>query len=414
MKFYPIVPLFLLLILVSCSRPSKVDEISIGKTDSIYSKILGESRKVWVYVPAGASDSKKKYPVLYLLDGDAHFSSVVGMIQQLSSVNGNTVCPEMIVVGIPNTDRTRDLTPTRSLLGPDGDIEKDFKTSGGGEKFVSFISSELMPHIESTYPVAPYKVLVGHSFGGLTVMNIVINHPAMFNSYVAIDPSMWWDKRKLLTQAKDVFKEKKFDGKSLFLGIANTMPPGMDTLQVRLDTSGRTNHIRSIITLKDIIKDNPANGLEFSYKYYKDDDHGSVPLITEYDAFHFLFGFYNMPDELKSQLSDIHGQIDPVPALTAHYQNVSRRMGYAMLPPEGMVNEMGYYYMQQGVKDKALSMFSLNIHNYPESANAYDSMGDYYSAQKDKDKAIASYKRSLELKDNADTKKKLEKLQADK
>jgi len=85
-----------------------------------------------------------------------------------------------------------------------------------------------------------------------------------------------------------------------------------------------------------------------------------------------------------------------------------------MLPPEGMVNEMGYYYMQQGMKDKALSMFSLNIHNYPESANAYDSMGDYYSAQKDKDKAIASYKRSLELKDNADTKKKLEKLQADK
>lgn len=401
----------LVLVLAGCSHPVKTDSISIGKTDSLDSKILGEKRKIWVYVPNGAKDSKKKYPVVYLLDGEAHFSSVVGMIQQLSSVNGNTVCPEMIVVGIPNTDRTRDLTPTNSLIDPNGNKINDFKTSGGGEKFESFIEKELIPHIDSVYPVAPYRMLIGHSFGGLTVMNIMMNHTNMFNSYVAIDPSMWWDNRKLLNKAGEAFKQKKFEGKSLFLGVANTMPGGMDTLQVRLDSSGKTNHIRSILALKDTLKRNPGNGLNWSYKYYSQDDHSSVPLITEYDALHFLFGFYKIPEEFNAKLYDLHSKFDPAPALTAHYADISKRMGYPVLPPEDMINQTAYYFMQQGAKEKAYSLFTLNINDYPESANVYDSMGDYYSSQKDKTKAIEYYKKALKIGDNPETKKKLEKLE---
>src|SRR5215813_2406413 len=91
------------------------NKIVIGKIDSVYSKILKEPRKIWIYTPditSGDHDPGKHYPVLYLLDGEAHFPSVVGLVQQLSQANGNTVYPEMIIVGIPNTDRTRDLTPT--------------------------------------------------------------------------------------------------------------------------------------------------------------------------------------------------------------------------------------------------------------------------------------------------------------
>lgn len=80
----------------------------IGTIDSIQSKILNEQRKIWIYIPDnGSVDAKttQRFPVVYLLAGDAHFYSVVGMIQQLSQVNGNTICPEMIVIDIPNTDR---------------------------------------------------------------------------------------------------------------------------------------------------------------------------------------------------------------------------------------------------------------------------------------------------------------------
>jgi len=94
------------------------NKIVIGQVDSIYSNILKEQRKIWIYTPtltSGNYDSTKRYPVLYLLDGDAHFTSVVGLVQQLSQANGNTVLPEMIIVGILNTDRTRDLTPTHII-----------------------------------------------------------------------------------------------------------------------------------------------------------------------------------------------------------------------------------------------------------------------------------------------------------
>src|SRR5690606_1362862 len=92
-------------------KPKK-NEIVIGQIDTIYSNILKENREIWVHIPKSYAKNQLKYPVLYLLDGDAHFYSVTGMIKQLSTINGNTISPEMVVVGIPNTDRTRDLTPT--------------------------------------------------------------------------------------------------------------------------------------------------------------------------------------------------------------------------------------------------------------------------------------------------------------
>jgi hypothetical protein len=347
-----------------------------------------------------------------LLDGDGHFPSVMGMIQQLSEVNGNTKCPEMILVAIPNTDRTRDLTPTHSTLDPTGKNVPDFKSSGGGEQFTGFLEKELMPHIDSVYSPAPYKILIGHSFGGLTAMNIVINHTAMFNSYIVIDPSMWWDGRKLLTQAAEVFKQKKFEGRSLFLAIANTMPANMDTLQVQRDTTGTTAHIRSILALKNVLQQNTASGLNWSYKYYNDDNHGSVPLIAEYDGLRFLFNFFDFPKGFQSDVVDKNAKIDIGAVFRDHYADISKRMGYQVLPPEDMVNQTAYYLMQTGLGDRAYALFDLNIKNYPDSFNVYDSMGDYYDNQKNKAKAIEFYKKSLKVKETLDTQKKLDKLQS--
>jgi uncharacterized protein len=396
-----------LLLLFSCKHPAENNNITIGKIDSLHSKILGEERKIWVYIPDAAKDTGKRFPVLYLLDGDAHFTGVVGMIKHLV---GSSAGPDMIIVGVPNTDRTRDLTPTKSILMPGGTKDQSLKNSGGGEKFESFIAKELIPHIDSVYPVAPYKMLIGHSFGGLTVINIMVNHPDMFNSYIAIDPSMWWDKKKLLNQARDVFKQQKYEGKSLYLGIANTMPDAMDTLQVRLDTTGGTEHIRSIFALKDILQKNKANGLDFAYGYYKNDDHGSVPLITEYDGLRFLFSFYKMPNKIQGELLDKNSTADPVADISAHYIDISKHMGYNILPPEDLINEFAYYLLQTQPK-KSLTLFQLNIKNYPKSENAYDSMGDYYAGQKNKAKAIEYYTKAIAIKETPETKKKLDSLQ---
>jgi len=398
---------FSVLALVSFSAAGQSSgSVVIGKTDTIHSVILGEDRPILIHVPDESRHSPgHRYPVVYLLDGDAHFPSVMGMIQQLTEVNGNTLFPNMILVGIPNTDRLRDLTPTRAVSSPYGD-SNSVRASGGGEKFTAFIERELMPHIDSVCPTAPYRVLIGHSLGGLMVINTLVNHPGLFSAYIAIDPSMWWDDRRLLKQSETVLARQSFKGKTLFLAIANTMAAGMDTAQARKDTSNNTLHIRSILRLKDQLKKNKANGLRFDYKYYAHDTHGSVPLIAEYDGFRFMFDYYN-PSYNQLLFDDKSTAETLIRVMTDHYRLVSEKMGYTILPEEGTVNSLGYYYLQRGQLARSAAFFKLNTENYPRSGNTFDSLGDFYGATGDPQKAVDAYTKALTLYDNADTKKKL-------
>ena len=396
--------------LFASSKAQTDNKIIIGKTDSIQSAILNEKRKIWVYVPADASNedfAKQRYPVVYLFDAEAHFISVAGMIQQLSEVNNNMICPKMIVVGIPNIDRTKDLTPTHAIAGPPyffGSSEK----SGGGEKFISFIERELMPYIDAHYPTAPYRMLIGHSFGGLMVMHTLIHHTDLFNSYICIDPSMWWDNQHLLKEAIKASSEKKFHGATVFLGIANTMDDDMNINKVIKDTSGITRHIRSIITLKNYLEKARQNGLRFRWKYYDNDSHASVALITEYDALRFIFDYYPLKITFKDFYDTTASLADKY---ERHFSKVSKEMGYEIKCPESLMNHMGYEALENKQFKKAERFFKYNVDNYPNSYNACDSFGDYFEAIGDKPHAIAYFEKALSIKENTDTRAKLEKLQ---
>ncbi|HTD99216.1 MAG TPA: alpha/beta hydrolase-fold protein [Mucilaginibacter sp.] len=278
--------------------------IVLGKTNTIKSEILGEKRKIWVYVPPCAKDPAsrdQRYPVVYLLDGNSLFASVNGIVQELTGIKGTKECPDMIVVAIPNTNRVRDLTPTKYLYGPEGNKIDDFEASGGGDKFMDFIEQELVPYIDSVYPTSSYKTILGHSLGGLAVMNILVNRPRLFDAYIAIDPSMWWDDKKLLKQAWEVLGSETYRGKSLYLGIANNMPAGMDVQEVRRDTSPQTAHMRSVLELEDLLKITPNNGLKCSFKYYGECDHNSVSPKAGYDALRFLFSYQKQPQPLAGE-----------------------------------------------------------------------------------------------------------------
>ena len=148
------------------------------------------------------------------------------------------------------------------------------------------------------------------------------------------------------------------------------------------------------------------NGLRWRYKYYTDEDHSSVPLISEYDALRFMFDFYRFRD--MDRLFDPAFNADS--SLTAHYRNVSHHFGYRVNPPEHIVNMLGYFFLQNKNPDKSYLFFSMNVRNYPESFNVHDSLGDYYLSNGDKEKARASFQKALSLRDNADTRSKLNKL----
>jgi len=321
-------------------------------------------------------------------------------------VNGNTNVPEMIVVGIPNTDRFRDLTPTFTDRMPFPG--KPPGNAGGGEAFTDFMEKELIPHIDSLYPTAPYKVMIGHSLGGLMVINTLIHHPKLFNGYIAIDPSLWWHDQKLLKESAAALRTIDYNGKSLYLGIANTLPAKMDTVKMKKDTTSAALHPRSIFAFRDLLRKGPVNGLRWNSRYYPNDSHGSVPLITEYDGLRFIFNVFNT--DLMSRFQD--STFDFTSALIAYYKKISISMAYENKPPEGIVNSLGYGMIEQKRFDQARRLFILNTENYPTSANTFDSLGDLYVAKNEKAKAIEAYEKALKLFDNSVTKEKLEKLRA--
>ena len=380
---------------VSAQAPAASRTITIGRIDSIWSPTLKENRSYIVYTPPGYAQSPylpRAYPVLYLLDGDAHFHSVTGLLQFLSTgINGTFVVPEMIVVAIPNTNRTRDLSPTAATVGFDGRAVPGYATGGGGPNFLKFIKSELIPHIDSTMRTDPYRILVGHSLGGITAIDALYTMPETFNAYVAIDPSLWWDNQVLLRRAKDYFAKPAPASRTLFVGQANTLA----------DTEPTPNlHFRSIRQF-DTLVSQPSNksGIRYAFKYYAGDDHGSVPLIAEYDALRFVFDSYKLDMQKAARR----------PALIAeHFAKVSRALGYRVLPPERFVDRLA------GLDtSKTVEVLTLNAELYPKSAHAFQVLGSALLVRRDTTKARAALAHALELDpENRQAKDAMSKLSA--
>lgn len=418
---YHVLLVALIFSLISCRQEKNpvtiekpTNQIVIGQIDSLYSNILGESRKLWVHIPESSkenSSNKLNYPVLYVLDGPSHFSAITGMIEQLS---GNMMIPEMIIVGIANTNRYLDMSPTR--------VDVDFisgdsilKASGGGNKFLDFVEKELIPHVEQTYPAAKYRTFIGHSMGGLSVINALVNRQYLFNNYIAIDPSLWWDNRAFLNVANSLLSENKFNGKALYVGVANTMEAGMTIEKVQNDSTPDTNftvHIRSILQFVNALGTKEDNGLVFDWKYYENDDHNSVPFITEYDALRTLFSWYKLDvvNDFNSENSVLTAQ-EILNLLTTHYMEISDHLGYHVIPPEKYINALGNGFLYNDMPDKSHVLLNLNIKNYPKSTSAFEAMGDYYLAQSDTLNTIKYFKSALEISDSPILKSKLEELE---
>src|SRR4026208_2585481 len=187
------------------------------KRFSIKSTVLGEDRIILVRTPVGYETNKVSYPVLYMTDGDAHMGHTASTIEFLTQ-NGRI--SDLIVVGVTNTDRTRDLTPAKSSAkNPAGELQ--FPTSGGADNFLKFFETELIPEIEKEYRVQPYRIFAGHSLGGLFAILAMISKPGLFNSYVAVSPSLQWENGEALKRAEDFLKKQKEMKLTLFVSIGD-------------------------------------------------------------------------------------------------------------------------------------------------------------------------------------------------
>jgi hypothetical protein len=203
--------------------------IIAGTRHILSSATLGDTREVNVWLPTGYAESTDRYPVVYVIDGalDQDFGHIAGL-GQLASVSW-TFGP-MIIVGVQTRNRSIELTPPPT----DPRYVRTWPQSGGADRFRRFLSSEVIPFIEERYRTTERRALMGESLGGLFVTNTLLTQPELFNDYVAISPSLWWDDRRGLRHLRTGTTRPQLRGKRLFLAIADeggTMQDGVNLLR---------------------------------------------------------------------------------------------------------------------------------------------------------------------------------------
>ena len=333
------------------------------------SEVLGEERVILVRTPAGYEAGTQRFPVLYLTDGDAHIAHTSATIEFLAR-NGRM--PEMIVVGINNTDRTRDLSPTKAAMTrPDGS-QQEFPTAGGANNFLKFIETELMPKIESQYRTQPFRVLAGHSFGGLFALHAFLTKTDLFNGYIAVSPTMHWDDKYPVRKAEEFFKGRPELNKTLFVTLANE---GGEMLV-------------GFNQFKNLLGKQWPKGFAWEAMLMEDEDHGSVVMRSHYFGFRKIFEGWQIPQNLAA---------GGVQAVEEHYKKLSARFKYSVLPPELLMNNLGYRLMGERKIEEAVAVFKTNVERYPGSANVYDSLAECYENMGKLELAKSNYEKAVQV-----------------
>lgn len=227
---------------------------TLGTTTSIESKELNESRTLNIYTPKSYHpDSNKTYPVIYLLDGSANedFVHIVGLIQFL---NMSLEMPETIVVGIANVDRKRDFTFPTTIKKD----KEDFPTTGSSAKFINFIANELQPYVEKSYKVNNSKTIIGQSLGGLLATEILLKNGKLFNNYIIVSPSLWWDDQSLLKNVDTLINNQKLSHIQVFVAV------GEEGKVMKDDT-------KKLAELASKAKD-----LTVNFEFFEKEDHATI------------------------------------------------------------------------------------------------------------------------------------------
>jgi predicted alpha/beta superfamily hydrolase len=354
----PLIALFLLLL--GCVAAHAAEPVTIGQLYTIHSPTLSEDREYRVYLPASYRwATNRRYPVLYVLDGRTRFGHTATAVDVLAAAGD---IPEMIVVGIDSNDqRTRDFTPTNGEAITGG---------GGADKFKRFLSTELIPSVEQEYRGNGFRILSGHSLGGLFVLHSLSAEPALFQAYIALAPNLEWD-NKLAQRAL----QKTFEADSTIKGYAYI---------ARADDSGPA--LADFEALADTFKNKAPAGLRWQASAFPQETHASVPLPAQVEALRGLYQGYRLhEDDYSKGLANAE----------EHFSKVSRLVGAALPITEEALSGVAYAQLDAKPKD-ALKLFQRNLDANPNSADAHLGMAEAFAknnkwkdAMREADRAVA-------------------------
>lgn len=241
--------------------------IVVGQTFKLHSSVLGEDRTINVYLPPDYAKGSVSYPVLYALDGGVaeDFLHVAGNIDVATR---NEVITPHIVVGIENVERRRDLVPATDIA----DEKKIAPHAGGTDRFRAFLKDDLLPEIARRFRVTSDAAIIGESFAGLFVLETLLRQPELFDTYIALDPSVWWNGGALVKGARDVLAKWTAKPKRLFIATADYK-----------ETQDRIAELRARFDTQK------PPGLDVTYAPFPDEHHSTIFPVAESRAYRLLF-----------------------------------------------------------------------------------------------------------------------------
>lgn len=354
--------------------------VSIGHTWTLHSKILDEDRQLLVHLPKDYGYTDRHYPVLVVLDGKAHFEHVSGIVDFLSQDTPPRI-PPMIVIGVANRDRNHDFTPPSDeggVMVHEPYFGKDFEMpaphAGGADKFLDFLTRELMPFAQSHFRTAPFTVLAGHSLGGLFAVHTLVTHPSSFNGYIAMSPTLIWNHEHLIKTAGAKLQNANLKHRFLYMTVG--------------DREGQL--INSMLDFKATLNAaNPAD-LRWTSRIMPDTNHNTDVHLSLYHGLESIFNDWRVPESLY-MTGNAQG-------LVKHFADASQVYGYKIKAPEQLLNSMGYMYLKMLHKPaRAESIFRTVIAQYPDSANAHDSLVDALGTEGKLAQAMAEENQAVRL-----------------
>jgi len=342
------------------------EPIVIGQQFEIVSPSMGETRRYQVHRPANYDSGNDRYPVLIVLDGEEDFAHASTTVDALAAADK---IPPMIVVGIPNTNRGRDLVPHGKPppgVAPSG--------HGGPEKFIQFIASELIPKIDHDYRTRPYRVLVGHSDGGLLALYALIREPGAFRGYVVASPA-FGDSRAVGQEVDAFLREHKDVAADIYMTTANEtggiLSGSWELASWLQERTFRTN-------------------LRFSYRRYPEENHGSIPVRSIYDGLQAIFAGWQIEDPFRFyEEAGLSG-------LDRHYATLSAHLGYTASAPQETLFSI-FFGLEADQRAQAEQIINKAIAYYPTSANAYYYAGRLALEMKNTPLAVERLKKSIAL-----------------
>jgi predicted alpha/beta superfamily hydrolase len=347
---------------------------AVIKDTIISSKILGEERRIDVYKPEVFPEYADIVPpVIYVFDGEAYinyFANTINMLCQRF-----VQMPPITIVGIENYDNARD---------------RDFKSISGVDKFMRFVSEEVIPFVEKDYKKTPYRMIIGHSSSADFAMHVFFKQPTLFNGYVLSSPDLRNEADiQLADSALSYVNERK------------------NTLFLSCGIEGWAQE--SVNRLDSLLKHKVQKGLTYQIMRYPDESHYSVFLKSYYDGFHYIFRLD--PAEKLKNPKDMTIQI-----FQDHYKKMQDIFGVPLKPPETLTHEYGLNYITNWNNlDKALDFFKENAENYPSDPSTQIDYADALLKKGDKQNAITRYEKALELNPaDVDLKEKISKLKNEK